>query len=289
MACRDPSRMSADAVARLQCELHNQPSNWRSFHISPCAGGSEPILIFFPSSAFSTPLEPWYLQRCHPYFPSNDTVKTETLFSLLDRVAQLPQSAPSPSGVACGFPRCKEQKDRNNGTNETNEPNKMFPSLLTKLLILLSLLHLTLASSHQAAVGAAHLESRDDSPIISPAQSSPACLDYERTANMSVIGKNGSYRTAFLQQSSLGTMYSARILDSAMAKLPALTADKALNEACGNWTEIAVKEAAANYSQGIVAEFSTEGLPHGIKAGPVVVVVIGVICILFSTLWVFIV
>ncbi len=289
MAWPDPSRMGADAVARLQCELHNQPWNWRSFHISPCAGRSEPILIFFPSSAFSTPLEPWYLHRCHPYFPSNDTVKTGTLFSLLDRVAQLPQSAPCyrrclriPS-----VQRTERQKQRNQ--QNTNEPNKMFPSLITKLLILLSLFHLTLASSHQAAVGAAHLESRDDNPIISPAQSSPACLDYERTANMSVIGKNGSYRTAFLQQSSLGTMYSARILDSAMAKLPALTADKALNEACGNWTEIAVKEAAANYSQGIVAEFSTEGLPHGIKAGPVVVVVIGVICILFSTLWVFIV
>ena len=106
---------------------------------------------------------------------------------------------------------------------------------------------------------------------------------------MSTIGKNGSYRTVLLQKSNIGTMYNAKMMDAAVKKLPKLTADKALNEACGNWTEIAHREAAINFTQGIVAQFTTDGLPVGIKAGPIVVIIVGVIVSMFSIVWVFMV
>ena len=172
----------------------------------------------------------------------------------------------------------------------------MLSSLMAKLIFLLSLLQLALASSSPdpvaggAAAAAANLELRDDNNNLpSTSIQTAQCLDYERTANLSIIGAIGAYRTAFLQKSNVGTMYNARMLDAAIAKLPMLKADKALNEACGNWTQIAIDGAKANYTQGIVAQFSTEGLPVGIKAGPIIIVVVAVICILFSTLWVFII
>jgi hypothetical protein len=60
-----------------------------------------------------------------------------------------------------------------------------------------------------------------------------------------------------------------------------------LNEKCGNKTEIALREAAVNFTQGIVAQYTTEGLPVGIYAGPEIIAIIGAICTVFSVVWVF--
>jgi len=113
------------------------------------------------------------------------------------------------------------------------------------------------------------------------------CLDYSITANMSVISANSSYRTAFIQKAPTGTIITARMLNAAQLKLPKLTADVALNQQCGNLTTVAFTEAANNFTRGIVAQFTTEGLPVGIKSGPEVVVIVAVICTLFSVVWVF--
>lgn len=103
---------------------------------------------------------------------------------------------------------------------------------------------------------------------------------------MSTIGANGTYRTVLLQKSNTGTIYNARMMDAAIKRLPALTADTILNTACGNWTEIALREAANNFTLGIVAQFTTEGLPVGILAGPLVLAMCGSIVTLFSIVWV---
>jgi hypothetical protein len=113
------------------------------------------------------------------------------------------------------------------------------------------------------------------------------CLDYEWTANMSTIGANGSYRTVLLQKSNVGTIYNARMMDAAIKKLPALTADPMLNAACGNKTALALTEAEKNFTMGIVAQFTTAGLPVGIEAGPLVIVNVAIICVIFSVVWVF--
>ncbi|OAL45252.1 hypothetical protein IQ07DRAFT_576704 [Pyrenochaeta sp. DS3sAY3a] len=159
----------------------------------------------------------------------------------------------------------------------------MHSSLLANLILLLTFFNLVAATAENV-LPAAKLEQRQVSAVPSQAE---LCLDYEWTANMSTIGANNSYRTVLLQKSNVGTIYNARMMDAAIKKLPKLTADRTLNMVCGNWTEIALKEAEANFTQGIVAQFTTEGLPVGIKAGPEVIAVVAVICIVFSVVWVF--
>ncbi|KAF1927874.1 uncharacterized protein M421DRAFT_421068 [Didymella exigua CBS 183.55] len=162
----------------------------------------------------------------------------------------------------------------------------MLSSLFTSILLFLSLLHLSAAvpgPKPSVAQEQSQVEVRQVSATPSQAD---LCLDYERTANMSTIGANGTYRTVLLQKSSTGTIYNARMMDAAIRKLPVLTADKTLNTACGNWTEIALREAEKNFTMGVVAQFTTEGLPVGILAGPMVLAVCGSIALLFSIVWV---
>lgn len=90
-----------------------------------------------------------------------------------------------------------------------------------------------------------------------------------------------------MQKSNVGTIYNARMMDAAIAKLPRLTADQMLNTVCGNWTDIALREAEANFTRGVVAQFTTTGLPVGIKAGPEVIGIVVTICALFSVVWIF--
>jgi hypothetical protein len=156
----------------------------------------------------------------------------------------------------------------------------MHSSILANIVLLLSILGFVAASEMPAA----KLEARQV-----PAQLSmmEMCLDYEVTANMSTIGANSSYRTVFMQKAPVGTIITARMLNAAMAKLPALTADQMLNNACTNKTAIALQEAERNFTQGIVAQYTTEGLPVGIKAGPEVIFIVAAICVIFSMTWVF--
>jgi hypothetical protein len=154
----------------------------------------------------------------------------------------------------------------------------MHSSLITNILFLLTLLNLV------AADPASNLAVRQTS--ITPSQQQ-LCTDYEWTANMSTIGANGTYRTVLLQKSNVGTIYNARMMDAAIKKLPALTADVTLNMECGNKTQIALVEAEKNYTQGIVAQFDLVGLPVGIRAGPVVIFVVGAVSLIFSGVWIF--
>ncbi|KAI8942351.1 hypothetical protein NX059_000427 [Plenodomus lindquistii] len=160
----------------------------------------------------------------------------------------------------------------------------MHTSIFTSIFVLLSVFHLVAAGPEMLHYPAAKLEVRQVSATPSQAD---LCLDYERTANMSTIGANSSYRTVLMQKSNVGTIYNARMMDAAIKKLPALTADRTLNMVCGNWTDIALKGAEENFTNGIVAQFTTEGLPVGITAGPMVAGIVVVICALFSAVWVF--
>jgi GH25 family lysozyme M1 (1,4-beta-N-acetylmuramidase) len=155
----------------------------------------------------------------------------------------------------------------------------MHATLFANIVVLLSLLGFVAA--HQPA---AKFEVRQ---VPATPSQTELCLDYEWTANMSTISANGSYRTVLLQKSNVGTIYNARMMDAAQKKLPTLTADPVLNAACGNKTEIALREAEKNFTMGIVAQFTTEGLPVGIESGPLVIINVAIICVIFSVVWVF--
>lgn len=101
-----------------------------------------------------------------------------------------------------------------------------------------------------------------------------ACLQYSMIANMSVVGGNSSYRTVFLEKSSTGTLANSAMLNKAILVAPNLTADVELNAQCGNLTAIAIQEAALNFTQGKVAQFTFTGTPGSILAGPVIIAVV---------------
>ncbi|KAK1991569.1 hypothetical protein LX36DRAFT_663191 [Colletotrichum falcatum] len=82
-----------------------------------------------------------------------------------------------------------------------------------------------------------------------PAQSTIiSCGEYSRIANLSTVGANSTYRASFFAASPNGNQFNAEVLDTAIAKLPSLIMDRALNEACGNLTALAIQEAANNFS-----------------------------------------
>lgn len=157
----------------------------------------------------------------------------------------------------------------------------MLSPLFTSFLLLLSTFNLALCS--ELVQPAAVLAVRQVSTQPSQAE---LCLDYEFTANMSTVGANSSYRTVLLQKSMTGTIANARMMDAAIAKLPALTANAELNQACGNKTEIALREAEKNFTMGIVAQFTTDNLPVGIRAGPELIAIVAFIVIVFSFVWI---
>ena len=155
--------------------------------------------------------------------------------------------------------------------------------LLASLFVLLSVFQLAVAAPEKYP-GVELVVRQSTTAATTPATS---CADYSTIANMSVIGTNSSYRAAFLQKSPVGTIINARMLNAAMLKLPALTADAALNSQCGNLTTIATTEAANNFTAGIVAQFTTAGLPVGIKAGPEVIISVLSCIVILSGVWVF--
>ena len=156
--------------------------------------------------------------------------------------------------------------------------------LFSNILFALSVCSIAMAAPDKFP--AAVLVQRQTNPLPASQVGDP-CLDYSITANMSTISANSSYRTAFMQKAPVGTIITARMLNAAQAKLPKLTADVALNQQCGNLTELAFTEAANNFTKGIVAQFTTEGLPVGIKAGPELILIVIAICTIFSIVWIF--
>jgi hypothetical protein len=108
-----------------------------------------------------------------------------------------------------------------------------------------------------------------------------ACLQYSMIANMSVVGGNSSYRTVFLEKSSTGTLANSAMLNKAILVAPNLTADVDLNNQCGNLTAIAIQEAALNFTQGRVAQFTFTGTPGTILTGPIIILVV-LLCLLIQ-------
>ncbi|KAJ4301414.1 hypothetical protein N0V90_003506 [Kalmusia sp. IMI 367209] len=153
--------------------------------------------------------------------------------------------------------------------------------LFANFLVVLSVFRAALAAPDKYP--AAVLDKRQTAPLATTDVGDP-CLDYSITANMSVISATPAYRTVFIQKAPVGTIATARMLNAAQAKLPALTANVALNQQCKNLTTIAITEAEKNFTQGIVAQFTTEGLPVGIKSGPEVILVVSACCIIFSVI-----
>lgn len=159
----------------------------------------------------------------------------------------------------------------------------MYNSLFGAITLFLSLFTLTLATADHAANSKLTVRQEPaQQPLIE-------CAAYERIANLSTIGSNSTYRSAFYSRSTTGSMYDNRMFSEAIAALPALTANQQLNEQCGNKTTIAFEGAMSNYSNPdnrIVAQFSGI-VPEGIKAGPEVVVIVGGIVLLFGGVWSF--
>jgi hypothetical protein len=151
-------------------------------------------------------------------------------------------------------------------------------SFLAKVILLLSFFHISALAAPDkfpAVIGVRQTASTPNDPL---------CLDYSITANLSTIGANSTYRSAFLQASPLGNFPNAKMLNAAIAKLPKLTRDVGLNKACGNLTTVAFTEAEQNYTKGIVAQFSgLKGDQQSIQsAGPELIAIVAVVCMCFG-------
>ncbi|RYP63733.1 hypothetical protein DL770_009314 [Monosporascus sp. CRB-9-2] len=151
----------------------------------------------------------------------------------------------------------------------------MFRTAFTYLALALSIFHISFAI---AGAGV------DDAPALEPRQSpnantalSPPCQEYAMVANLSTIGLNATYRAAFLRSSPLGTDAASSILDTQSPRLPAMMADAALNELCGNLAIVAAEGAAANFSAGIVVGMEIKeafGIEPSSPIMPILVIII---------------
>lgn len=157
------------------------------------------------------------------------------------------------------------------------------------LVLLLSALH----------VSAGFAAARVNTPALAPRQSpsastdstdtssnAPICQNYATVANLTTISANSTYRAAYLRSAPFGTTQSRGILDTPVPKLPALTADAALNQQCGNLTTIALTEAANNFTNGMVAQFVIQPLVGPPLDTIITPVVCGAILVLFGVTFV---
>ncbi|EGY19042.1 hypothetical protein VD0002_g8876 [Verticillium dahliae] len=130
--------------------------------------------------------------------------------------------------------------------------------LLARLLLALCLTHAVSAGRLLTNTADAVLIARQDAaPAGGNPLAQPQCLEYSRTANFSTIGSNITLRSAFIQASPFGTHQNLDFLAAMVVALPPMTADTALNAACGNLTTVAAAEAARNFSEGNIAGFPT--------------------------------
>ncbi|KIY00534.1 uncharacterized protein Z520_03197 [Fonsecaea multimorphosa CBS 102226] len=95
--------------------------------------------------------------------------------------------------------------------------------------------------------------------LLSPRQqqsNQPICSEYSTIANLSIVGANSTYRAAYLKASPQGYDPASAPLDSAIPKLPSFQFNASINAECGNLTEVAIKGAATNFTQGQVLQFN---------------------------------
>ncbi|KAK8016400.1 hypothetical protein PG993_014589 [Apiospora rasikravindrae] len=112
-----------------------------------------------------------------------------------------------------------------------------------------------------------------------------SCAEYSRIANLTIIGKNSTYRAAFLRSGPFGTDQMSGMVDQAAVLLPPLTLDKTLNAQCGNSTAIALAGAEANFTQGIVADFTIAEAPGIGVEGFTTMIIVTVITIFMGLVW----
>ncbi|KAF2278589.1 uncharacterized protein EI97DRAFT_456056 [Westerdykella ornata] len=145
--------------------------------------------------------------------------------------------------------------------------NTSFSILLLTLLSTLTLAAPEIRVDNPFAPGPTLTPRQAQAPI-----SEVSCLDYSRIANLSVVGSNSSYRSAFYHRSLSGTMQDGAMFKAAQLALPAMTVDKGLNDRCGNLTTVALVEAERNLTRSVVLQFDNI-VPITIKAGPEVAVI----------------
>jgi hypothetical protein len=131
------------------------------------------------------------------------------------------------------------------------------PTFLSALICLLSLLPLASAGFRFEVAPRA----------TTPTTTAATCLQYSSVANYSTIGTNATYRAAFIQASPAGTDASTSILDGATAQLPQFQFDSAVNQECGNLTAVAIRGAALNFTQNVVADFKISAAAGGPSGG----------------------
>ncbi|OHF00629.1 hypothetical protein CORC01_03946 [Colletotrichum orchidophilum] len=132
----------------------------------------------------------------------------------------------------------------------------MQQSILTNIFLAVSLMS-TAALGKAISVPGPAIVVRQTNPTTPAAQSTiMSCGEYSRIANLSTVGANSTYRATFFEASPNGNQFNAEVLDTAILKLPSVIMDRALNEACGNLTALAIQEAANNFTIRTVLQFS---------------------------------
>ncbi|CAN8097700.1 unnamed protein product [Discula destructiva] len=154
-------------------------------------------------------------------------------------------------------------------------------TLTLSLLCILSTFILASAAVIDDARSRKHIAFRQTTTG-TPLNEGQACAQYSRIANLSVIGANSTYRSAFLEASPVGTLQNSAMMNKAIQDNPPLMLDPALNTACGNATEVAIAEAANNFSRNVVAEFAFVDNPSSGEVGPIVMVVVAQCALIFG-------
>ncbi|KIW63871.1 hypothetical protein PV04_08843 [Phialophora macrospora] len=97
--------------------------------------------------------------------------------------------------------------------------------------------------------------------------SDPLCLQYSTIANLSVVGSNATYRSAYLEASPEGSDPARAPLDAAMLELPNFQFNKTINDECGNLTTVAFDGAATNFTNGTVLQFKIGAVNSAVQLG----------------------
>ncbi|EQB43268.1 hypothetical protein GCG54_00003010 [Colletotrichum gloeosporioides] len=148
----------------------------------------------------------------------------------------------------------------------------MHAYFLAQLLLAATALANAIANPNQAPGLAVVV--RQAAPVAAnPPSTIMSCAEYSRIANLSTVGANSTYRATFFAASPNGNQYNAEVLDTAIAKLPTVIMDQALNTACGNLTALALVEAERNFTQRTVLQLSNIPVPDPLTTGPVIAIV----------------
>ncbi|KAI2641729.1 hypothetical protein GGS26DRAFT_15021 [Hypomontagnella submonticulosa] len=132
----------------------------------------------------------------------------------------------------------------------------------------------------------------DTVPALAPRQSptadainSPTCQNYAIVANFSTVALNATYRAAFLRSSSLGTFAARDIIDRQKPMYMGMMFDKALNQQCGNLSQIAMDGAAKNLTEGVVLDLKILDAPGVVPGSPAMPIVQIAIFLLMGGTW----